>query len=530
MTNGKIAPLLLTFSLTASGQTSAPRPAFEIADIHASPASRYPAMRAAFRPGHIELKQATMVDLIAAAWGVEPNQVFGGPSWLELDRFDIVASTSANASQQAVRQMLESLLTDRFGLAVHPDQKPMPAFVLSAGTGKPKMTQSEPNTAPGCVRQPQSSEISLPAVCRGVTMRMFAQQLRNAAGDYLEAPVIDQTNLEGAWDFTFKWTSRDRLAAAGSDAITIFDAIDKQLGLKLESRQVPARVVVVDRVNRTSTPNSPAIAASLPPAPTPQFEVATIKPTDPQFRSVNIQTPPNGLITIQGLTLSFMIQTIWFLTPDMIVGAPAWLDKNRWDISARVATTPGSGPPTDMDSMIAMVRTLLEDRFRLKTHMEDRVVPAYTLTAAKPKLQKADPMNRTGCKEGPGADGKDPRLTNPARSRLVTCRNMTMAQFASQLPGIANALNQLNGPIHSTVQDSTGLDGAFDFTVNFTPGMFVIPNGGPPQPAGDAPSDPNGALSIIEAINSQLGLKLAVEKRVRPVLVIDHIESQPTEN
>lgn len=522
--------LLLAFSAAAFGQTSAPRPAFEIADIHASPASRYPAMRPAFRPGRIELKQATMVDLIAIAWGVEPNQIFGGPGWLELDRFDIVAATPANASQQSVRQMLQSLLSDRFGLAVHPDQKPMPAFVLSAGSGKPRMTQSEPNTPPGCQRQPQGNENAIPAVCRGLTMQMFAQQLRGAAGDYLEAPIVDQTNLEGAWDFTLKWTSRDRLAAAGADAITIFDAIDKQLGLKLEARQLPAPVVVVDRVNRTPTPNSSTVSAGLPPAPPPQFEVAAIKPTDPQFRGVNIQTPPNGVVTIQGLTLSYMIQTIWFLTPDMIVGAPAWLDKNRWDISARVATTPGGAPPTDMDSMMAMVRTLIEERFQMKTHMEERVVPAYTLTAVKPKLVKADPSNRTGCKEGPGADGKDPRLTNPARPRLVTCRNMTMAQFAAQLPVIVNFLNPLNGVIRSTVQDATRLKGAYDFTLNFTPGMFVAPNGGPPQPAGDAPSDPNGALSIFEAINNQLGLKLALEKRAAPVLVIDHIDSKPTEN
>lgn len=60
--------------------------------------------------------------------------------------------------------------------------------------------------------------------------------------------------------------------------------------------------------------------------------MATIKPTDPQFRGVNVQTPPNGQVNIQGLTLSFMIQTIWFLTPDMIVGAPASLDKYRWDV------------------------------------------------------------------------------------------------------------------------------------------------------------------------------------------------------
>jgi uncharacterized protein (TIGR03435 family) len=213
----------------------------------------------------------------------------------------------------------------------------------------------------------------------------------------------------------------------------------------------------------------------------------------------------------------------------MIVDAPKWLDTDRWDIVAKVSSVQGSAPRTDMDSMIVMVRALLEDRFRLKTHMEERVVRAYTLTASKPKLQRADPANRTGCKEGPGADGKDPRLTNPARSRLVTCRNMTMAQFADQLPNIANALNQLNTNIRSTVADSTGLSGAWDFTLSFTNGMGVQPAASAP-PVGAEPADPNGALSLDEAISSQLGLKLELTKRPAPILVIDHVEQKPTEN
>ena len=189
----------------------------------------------------------------------------------------------------------------------------------------------------------------------------------------------------------------------------------------------------------------------------------------------------------------------------------------------KVATTPGMAPQTDMDSMIAMVRALLEDRFRLKTHIEERVAPAYTLTAAKPRLQKADPAGRTGCVEGPGIDGKDPRVTNPALSRLVSCRNMTMARFAELLPNIANALNPLNGYIRSSVLDSTGLSGAWDFSLSFSPTQ-------PSPEAGAGTSDPNGSVSLSEAVGRQLGLRLQVEKRRAPVLVIDHVERMPTDN
>jgi len=173
---------------------------------------------------------------------------------------------------------------------------------------------------------------------------------------------------------------------------------------------------------------------------------------------------------------------------------------------------------------MTMVRTLLENRFGLKTHREERTVPAWTLTAEKPKLRKADPANRTGCAEGPGADGKDPRITNPALSRLVTCTNITMQEFAAQLPRIANRLNLLNGPIRSAVQDATGIRGAWDFTLSFST------DSGPTAPAGDEVPTPDGKISLSDALTQQSGLKLQMTKRPAPVLVIDHVDSVPTDN
>ena len=162
--------------------------------------------------------------------------------------------------------------------------------------------------------------------------------------------------------------------------------------------------------------------------------------------------------------------------------------------------------------------------------MEDRPVTAYTLTAVKPKLQKAAPENRTRCKEGPALGTKDARDTNPILSRLVTCQNMTMAQFAEQLQRLAP------GYIHAPVLDGTGIDGAWDFTLSFSAVGLLQSGGirpgdaGPSTGGAPATSDPNGALSLFDAINKQLGLKLEMQKRPVPVLVIDHIEEKPTDN
>jgi uncharacterized protein (TIGR03435 family) len=161
----------------------------------------------------------------------------------------------------------------------------------------------------------------------------------------------------------------------------------------------------------------------------------------------------------------------------------------------------------------------------MKFHFEDRVIDAFTMVAANPKMKKADPLNRTGCKEGPGDDGKDPRIANPILGRLISCRNMTMAQLADQLPNLAG------GYIFTPVLDSTGLKGAYDFTLSFsTAGQL---HSAPPPSTSDpngATSDPNGGLSLPDAMARQLGVKLIKERRASPVLVLDQIEEKPTDN
>jgi uncharacterized protein (TIGR03435 family) len=102
---------------------------------------------------------------------------------------------------------------------------------------------------------------------------------------------------------------------------------------------------------------------------------------------------------------------------------------------------------------------------------------------------------------------------------------MTMAQFADQLP------QRANGYVHSAVLDKTGLTDAYDFTLSFS-AIGIVQNSlpGPGQPGAGGAADPNGALSLSDAVSRQLGLKLELEKRPAPVLVIDHVKQKPTEN
>ena len=107
-------------------------------------------------------------------------------------------------------------------------------------------------------------------------MEVLAGALRRLAGDYLRDPVFDRTGLTGAFDFDLKWNPRSRLLPPGVARITIFDAVEKQLGLALEPQEIPMPVVIVDRVNEKPTANPPGVAQILPPRAA-EFEVATVR-------------------------------------------------------------------------------------------------------------------------------------------------------------------------------------------------------------------------------------------------------------
>jgi uncharacterized protein (TIGR03435 family) len=536
---------LLSSPVFAQSTNTPPAPAFEIADVHVSPPRKFPFMDGGNLHGdRYIVHQATMLDLIAAAYGMDSSLVQGGPSWLETDRFEIIAKAPPTTSKETIKLMLQSLLANRFKLVVHNGTAPMPAYVLSVGKGKPKLKEADDSAKSDCQYQEPPKDRApgtipyIVFVCHSTTMETLATNLHDWAGGYLTNPVVDSTGLKGAWDFDIKWTGRGQLQKAGADGISIFDAVDKQLGLKLDLQTAPRPVLIADSVNQKPSPNSPDLEKILPTLPPAQFDVATIKPSKPDTES---RARINGnQVDVQGLPLKFLITFAWDLNPndpEVLVGAPKWLDSDHFDILAKVATdSPASAASNtqriDIDDLRQMVRALMVDRFKLQTHIEDRPVSAYTLIAINPKLRKADPLSRTRCKEGPGPDGKDPRTTSPVLNRLLTCQNMTMAQIGDELQRVAA------GYIYGPVLDGTGIKGSWDFTLSFSSADLTQARAaggatGSTAPSADSSStasDPSGAVSLFDAVNRQLGLKLEKQRRPAPVLVIDHIEEKPTEN
>jgi uncharacterized protein (TIGR03435 family) len=425
--------------------------------------------------------------------------------------------------------MLQALLADRFKLVVRKDVKPLPAFVLSVGKGQPKLKPANDPGEPGCRPQPPdpSSEPYVSFVCRGVTMQELATRLKMSAAPYLNYPVVDSTGLKGAWDFEIGWTPRGEFQRSGG--VSVFEAVDKQLGLKLEQQNVPTDVIVVDRVNQNPTENAPGVAAKLG-SPTPtEFEVASLKLSDPDGQPGGYGIEPGGRVDFRHVPLRIFITMAWDLDPrDELVGAPKWLNSTFVDL---VAKAPKTSDRVDTGDLPPMLKSLLTERFKMQTHFEERPISAYTLVALKPKLQKADPANRTRCK----TERIPPAGTIPAQLHAV-CQNMTMAHFAQNLPTLAPSY------LHYSVPDATGIEGVYDFAFIFSPALpggggggrngGGSKGGGDPtlSGAGDAASEPSGAISLFDALTKQLGLKLEMEKRTMPVFVIDRIEPKPVEN
>jgi uncharacterized protein (TIGR03435 family) len=409
--------------------------------------------------------------------------------------------------------------------------------VLKMGAGKPKLQISGGPEDTGCHQQALPRSDSFPISghaisCHNATVEEFASGLRAPAEDYLSGPVVDRTGIQGNWDFDIQWTGRKALGLGGVDGITLFDAIEKQLGLKLEAQTVPMAGIVVDRVNQKPLANPQGVTKSLPP---PQFEVASLKPALPGPPRGRSGFFPGGRVEMRGLPLTFMIRVAWNLDlgDAQFPGAPKWLGpfEPAFDLFAKAPLTSTiDGAKLYYDDYRLMLRALLVDRFKMVTHYEDRPLNAYSLVAAKPKLASAERANRAGCKAARSQAPRD--LTGGPVPLVVTCKNMTMAQFAERLQAIAPAY------LDYAVRDASGIAGAWDFTFSFSPAPPDQPaeadgrSGARARsaPAGGEASPAANGITLLEALGKQLGLKLVMRKRIEQVLVIDHIEPKPADN
>ena len=282
-----------------------------------------------------------------------------------------------------------------------------------------------------------------------------------------------------------------------------------------------------------------AVPAAMPrrvqaqtPAPLPRFEVVSVKPSK---GPTGERGQPGGRYTATRTLKFFIADAFFFGTPlqiTRVIGGPEWIDSALYEINGQASTPWQRSPDGPPRELFLMIRSVLEDRFKLRTHMETRELPVYELVRARADgwpgaelrqstacdavmaaIQAGTPPPDRQPNEAPPCGG----MRGPAR---IIAGGLQMAQFANML---TFAMADANGPAGQAdarlVIDKTGLSGRFAFTLAWTPERIPAE----PPPPGIPPIDPNGP-GLMTALQEQLGLKLQPARIPMDVVVIDSVE------
>ncbi len=254
-------------------------PAFEVASIKPDRDATGTFSFGWFTPGTFTTRGATVQYLIQEAYQVTDDQIFGAPSWLKSERYDIKAKVPSSVVDEILKldfeqsnlvcfRMLQNLLTDRFKLTFHKETRELPRFVLVVAKNGPKIHEAKPgDTYPDGIKDMNGKG-------HGNVMR-FGRGLLTGQGIPISAlikmlsqqklglMIVDKTGLTAKYDFTLKWNAENLSTGltegerSGGDAPTadtsgpsLFAAIQEQLGLKLEREKGPVEVLVIDHVER----------------------------------------------------------------------------------------------------------------------------------------------------------------------------------------------------------------------------------------------------------------------------------------
>ena len=257
---------------------------YEVASIKSNK-SGINMVRLMFSPDGLTATNGTLQMFIHAAYGVEDNQISGGPSWLNSDHYDIEAkmdSATADALHKLSedqgrlerQQMLQALLADRFKLTIHRETRELPVYALVLAKNGPKIQEAKPgDTYPNGIKGPDGRAVGGvifmngrgSATGQGLPISGLVRFLSGQLG----RTVVDKTGLTAKYDFTLQWTPDESQGAMlkgpgpgpqstssppppDPSGPSIFTAVQEQLGLKLESQKGPVEILVIDHAEQPS--------------------------------------------------------------------------------------------------------------------------------------------------------------------------------------------------------------------------------------------------------------------------------------
>ncbi len=236
-----------------------------------------------------------------------------------------------------------------------------------------------------------------------------------------------------------------------------------------------------------------------------KFEVGTIKPSPPEEPGGGVRPAPGARRYVgTALDLRSYLYVAYQVKPEQIMGGPAWVDKEHYDLNAE------TDKPARIEDLHIMLQNFLSEKFKLQFHFEKKEMQAYVLT-----LDKGGPKNLTARERTPGADFIVDMEPAPAFHQKWKLHCASIDFFTWRLAG------WFDRPI----LNQTGLDGCYDFEFSFTqdlpPGIQdgQVPNG--------ATVDASGP-DVYRALQSELGLKIEAKRAPVEIMVIDHAE-RPSE-
>jgi uncharacterized protein (TIGR03435 family) len=256
--------------------------------------------------------------------------------------------------------------------------------------------------------------------------------------------------------------------------------------------------------------------------PEPRFDVASVRPTGNELGVTSARFVA-GRYTARGFSLAQYILVAFGaqehpLAPNQLTNAPKWIEEERFDIEATSPTTPETTRGTLSPTILAMLRSLLVERFALKAHFETKQQSVYALLLAdpngrlKPSLRRRTSECTSAARATPDTDTRGICRGSVSRGH-ITATGVTMTNLVAGLSRVPE--------IDGVVVDRTGLTGTFDLELRWSPetssGQFALP------------SLNSAAPSFFTALREQLGLRLERRTESLPVLAIDSV-SRLTEN
>lgn len=253
---------LVALSLSpAYSQTAAKPLAFEVASITPCksgtpepPGEHAGMVQFVYPGGRFDAKATTVKYLLEWAYGTLPAQHSGGPSWMETDRYDITAKAPGKATEPEIKVMVQTLLADRFKLKLHVEKKEVPVLVVSVGKTAPKLFAPKEGETHAIRVMPQTDPDRKVVSYHVVATRFTLAQLNETFARQLGRVIVDETGLQGDFDFTLDMTP-DESRPNPLDPSIILTAMRDQLGLTVTAKKAPVDLLVIESLEPVAAGN-----------------------------------------------------------------------------------------------------------------------------------------------------------------------------------------------------------------------------------------------------------------------------------